>query len=265
MRRSLILSCALLFVPASLVNAAELKFNTQDFAPFSYEINGAVAGPAVEIIAKVCAKMDAKCTFALLPWKRAQQKVEQGSVQGMFVIGWNESRSKWVHFSPPILKTEYGFFVNSSSSLSYKALKDVEGQTVSVYGPSNTSKSLERIREKMKKAGLTPIKIDMRPDDEAGFKKLALNRVDAVFSNRDVGFALAAKLGLTQKVRYAGQTRSLNYYIGFNAAKNNQKVLDRFNGAFNELTKAGEIQRILDKYNMLPADPKLVPANFNKR
>ncbi len=105
----------------------------------------------------------------------------------------------------------------------------------------------------------------MRPDDEAGFKKLALKRVDAVFSNRDVGFALAAKVGVKNKVRYAGMTKELYYYTGFAAAHNDPELLKKFDSAFNELDKAGAIRKILDKYGMLPADPKLVPANFNKR
>jgi polar amino acid transport system substrate-binding protein len=246
-------------------HGTELKFNTQDFAPFSFNVDGVVSGPATEMIRQVCTKIDAKCSFALLPWKRAQQEVKTGKAHGMFVIGWNKGRSKWVHFSPPILKTEYGFFTHSSNSLAYSNLKGIEGFTVSVYGPSNTSKSLQALQTKMKSMGLKPIKIDMRPDDEAGFKKLAIKRVDAVFSNRDVGLALAAKVGVKDKVRYAGKTKELNYYIGFAAAHNDPDLLKKFNTAFDELDKAGAIRKILDKYSMLAADPKLIPADFNKR
>ncbi len=55
--------------------AEELKFNTQDFAPFNYEIDGVVSGPATDIIRRVCQEMDITCTFKLLPWKRAQDEV----------------------------------------------------------------------------------------------------------------------------------------------------------------------------------------------
>ena len=243
----------------------ELKFNTQDFAPFSYLVGGVVSGPGAEVIRQVCAKIDAKCTFALLPWGRAQREVKAGKAHGMFVIGWNKSRHKWVHFSPPILKSEYGFFTHSSNALAYKGLKDVEGLTVAVYGPSNTSKSLKALQTKMQSAGLKPIKIDERPHDEAGFRKLVLKRVDAVFSNRDVGFALAAKLGVKDKVRYAGKTKELNYYIGLAIAHNDPELIKRFVSAVSELDQAGAIREILDKYSMLSADPKLIPANFNRR
>jgi polar amino acid transport system substrate-binding protein len=117
----------------------------------------------------------------------------------------------------------------------------------------------------MKQEGIDPIKIDMRPDDEAGFRKIVLGRVDAVFSNRDVGFALAAKLGAKDKVRYAGKTKELNYYAGFSAAHNDAEVLKRFDAALKELETSEQVKKILDQYNMLRADPKLIPVAFNKR
>jgi polar amino acid transport system substrate-binding protein len=236
-------------IPASSP-AEGLKFNTQDFAPFNYEIGGVVSGPAADIIRRVCEKMDITCTFKLLPWRRAQQEVKSGEANGMFIIGWNEKRAKWVHFTPPIMNTEYGFFVNNDNSLKYKQLSDIEGYTVGVFGPSNTATSLNKIKGEMAKEGQKPIKIDMRPDDEAGFKKLALARLDAVFSNRDVGHALIAKLGLQGEIRYAGASRSLKYYIGFAQDHNDKAVLEKFDATYLELYKRGVIKKILDRYQM---------------
>jgi polar amino acid transport system substrate-binding protein len=236
-------------IPVSLP-AEELKFNTQDFAPFSYEIDGVVSGPAAEIIRRVCQDMDITCTFSLLPWRRAQEEVKSGKANGMFIIGWNEKRAKWVHFTPPIMNTEYGFFVKNDNSLKYAQHSDVEGYTVGVYGPSNTANSLNKVKVKMENEILKPITIDMRPDDEAGFKKLALGRLDAVFSNRDVGYALIAKLGLKGKIRYAGASRSLKYYIGFSQEHNDKSILEKFDTTYLELYKRGVIKGILDRYQM---------------
>lgn len=195
--------------------AQDLKFTTQDFPPFSYSIDGAVSGPVVDTIRRVCAAMNAKCNFKLLPWARARQQVRDGETNGMFVVSWNEMRAQWVHFTPPIMNTEYGIFVKSTNTLEYSKPADIARYKVGVYGPSNTSNSLEKIRDKMIEDGLEAISIDMRHDDESGFKKLVLGRLDAVFSNRDVGYALTAKLGLKDKIRYAGAHRKLKYYIGF--------------------------------------------------
>jgi polar amino acid transport system substrate-binding protein len=236
--------------------AQELKFTTQDFPPFSYSIDGVVSGPAVDIIERVCADMDATCSFQLLPWSRAQQQVRDGEANGMFVIGWNETRAEWVHFTPPIMNTEYGIFVNASNPLKFADLSDIAGYKVGVYGPSNTSNSLEKIQAEMAEAGHEAITIDMRPDDESGFKKLALNRIDAVFSNRDVGYALIAKLGLKRKIRYSGAVRKLKYYIGFSMAYNDKEVLEAFDEAYRKLHRSGEVKKILDKHSMEVAELK---------
>ena len=137
---------AALLAPARPGATAELILNTQDFAPFNYAVNGVVSGPAADIIRRVCADMKVECPMRLLPWRRAQQEVEEGKAHGMFVIGWNAERAKWLHFSPPLLNTEYGFFVRDDNALRFTQNGDVSGYTVGVYGPSNTATALEKIR-----------------------------------------------------------------------------------------------------------------------
>jgi len=223
---------------------AELKFNTQDFAPFTYMENNSVKGPGVDVIKAVCNEMNAICSFHLLPWRRAQKEVEIGKAHAIFLIGWNKKRADWLYFSHPILKTEYGFFVKKNNPLNYKKMEDVKGFTVGVYGPSNTSRSLEKIKEKM-----SDLNIDMKAKDETGFKKLAVNRVDAVYSNRDVGYNIMERLVL-DNIRYAGAHEQLKYYIGFSKRYTDKQTVERFNAAFKKLHDQGVIQQILKGYNL---------------
>jgi polar amino acid transport system substrate-binding protein len=227
--------------------AAELIFNTQEFAPFNYGEGGVAAGAVPEIVRKVCAEMKIECPMRVLPWRRAQQEVEEGKAHGMFSIGWNAARAKWLHFSPPLLVTEYGFFVRTDNPLVFKQNADVRGYTVGVFGPSNTSTALEKI-----KAEIKDLTIDMTPEDEAAFKKLALGRVQAVFSNRDVGHDLIKKLNITN-ARYTGRQQSLKYYVGFSQKHTDKALVDRFNATFRALHGQGVIKEILVRYRMDPA------------
>jgi hypothetical protein len=52
-------SGCLLFV--GFARGAELKFNTQDFAPFNYEIGGVVSGPGADIIRRICSDIKIDC------------------------------------------------------------------------------------------------------------------------------------------------------------------------------------------------------------
>ena len=238
---SVCLLAAFLTLPA---HAEELVFNTQDFAPFSFLSGENVKGPAATIISRVCEAEKFDCAFRLLPWKRAQTEVRNGQANAMFVIGRNAEREEWLHFSPAIITTEYGFFVQKTNPVVYETIKDIRGFTVGVYGPSNTSRSLEKIRDE-----LGDLTIEMKANDEGGFRKLSLGRVDAVFSNRDVGNGLVARLGL-KNIRYAGAQRSLNYFIGFSKAHNDTDVVKRFNSRLKDLVSDGSINKILSTYNM---------------
>lgn len=232
-----------------------LKLATQDFPPFSYLkdkkvtlSDQVVEGPAAEIIEQVCKHMEIDFTLKLLPWRRAQYDTREAKLyHGLFLIGWNKKRTEWLYYSPPVLETEYGFFVREDNPLNYEKFEDIKGYRVGVFGPSNTSNSLKKIKDKM-----ADFKIDMRPDDLSGFKKLSVGRVEAVYSNRDVGFAIIKTLGLTD-IRYAGQHRKLNYYIGFAKDNIDKKVVDKFGDTLINLYQQGAIEEILIKYNMKPA------------
>lgn len=223
--------------------AKEMVFFTQDFAPFSYSENSEVKGPAVDIINKVCGELSIEAKFGIFPWKRAIESAKKGDANALFVLGWNKPRTEWLYFSHPIIKTEYGVFVHKDNAMDYSKPSDLNGYTVSVYGPSNTSRNLEKIAEE------STLKIDMTPDDVAAFRKVDHKRVSGAFSNKDVGWALINDLDL-KNIRYAGAYKNLNYYIGFLKDYNKKEDVDLFNAKLKELTDSGEIQKILDKYNM---------------
>ena len=150
----------------------------------------------------------------------------------------------------PLLSTEYGFFVRNDNPLTFKQNTDVKGYTVGVFGPSNTATALEKIKAEVK-----DLAIDITPDDVAAFKKLSLGRVDAVFSNKDVGFDLVQKLDI-KNVRYTGRQQSLKYYIGFSQKFTDKQLVDQFNTTFRTLHKQGVIQEILARYRMDAAGPE---------
>ncbi|PYM15519.1 MAG: ABC transporter substrate-binding protein [Candidatus Rokuibacteriota bacterium] len=235
----------LLLVWTDPAAATELIFDTQDFAPLNYEVNGVVSGPGADVIRRICADMKITCPMRLLPWRRAQQEVFEGKAHGIFLVGWNAERARWLSFSPPLLNSEYGFFVRDDNPLRFTQNSDVKGYLVGVYGPSNTATSLEKIKADLG-GDLT---IDMTPDDESAFRKASLGRVKAVFSNRDVGYDLIKKLGITN-LRYTGRQQALKYYIAFSQKFADKKLVDQFNETFRTLHKQGVIQEILGRYKM---------------
>jgi len=241
----------ILFLACSpAVQAQELSLKTQDFPPYTYLIDGKLSGPAVEIIHATCQQADLECHMELLPWARAQDAVEHGKAHGLFVLAKNKERTSWLAFSYPLFEANYGFFVRSQNLLEYTAPSDISGYHIGVYGPSNTSTRLESIVSQAERCT-----VEMRPDDEAGFKKLNHGRIDAVYSNKYVGDALISKMHL-RMTRYAGTEGKALYYLAFSKANTEKKTIKRFNEAYLKLYEDGSIARILGAYNMKPVPIK---------
>ncbi|WP_307831487.1 substrate-binding periplasmic protein [Nitratidesulfovibrio oxamicus] len=232
-------------------DASGLIFVTQQYPPFNYlERDGdtdRVAGPVAEIVAMACERMGVGCTFRLLPWARAQQEVRTGTADGIFTIGFVPDRQQWLHFCPPLLRAEYGFFVRTENPLRYVTPRDVSGYRVGVYGPSLTADILEQL------ARQAPMTVDVATDNDAGFLKLAQGRIDAVFSGRENGLATIAQLRIAN-LRYAGWHNRVDYTVAL-SRRTAPEVVEAFETALRALHREGELQRCLARYGLQSAYP----------
>ncbi|TIH15699.1 ABC transporter substrate-binding protein [Marinifilum sp. JC120] len=226
----------------------EINFATQDFFPFSYEENREIKGPGAEIVREVCKKINVKCNIGLYPWRRSLAMCNKGQVQALFMVGKNREREQDFHFSPPLIATEYGFFECMEKPINYEGIASLHNMTIGTYGPSNTSYSLEKIVIKSN----SNINIDITPDDLTQFKKLARCRVDAVYSNKDVGLAIMKRLKI-ENIAYAGTQKELNYYIAFSKKYTPSVLVRKFNLCLSLMKQSGRLQQILQKYNLKAA------------
>lgn len=235
----------LVAAPAGAVEGKGLVFLTQDFPPFTYLVDGVPSGPGVEMVETVCAEQGLDCDVQILPWPRAQMLLKQGRADALFLIGKTVERAVWLRFSRRVVRTEYGFFVRTDKStpLRERGMQALREKMVGVYGPSKTSATLEALRGEMN----GDFFIDMTPDDEEAFKKLAWGRVDAVFSNRAVGMALMAKLHLGN-LEYAGKHTDVDYYIGYTRNPEKAAEVDRFDAALGAMVESGRIEAILGRF-----------------
>ena len=250
--RGYLLLLALLCAPA-LAADDRLRFVTLDFAPFIYGENQNVAGPGYEIVAAVCERAGIECSYDIYPWRRAQELMKSGEADGMMVIGRNPKRERWIRFTPPHFRTEYGVFVRAGNPLQLGDPGVLAGLRVGVFAPSNTATQLATINQQLVEQGHQPIDIEGRPDDASGFRKLAVGRLDAVYSNRDRGYMILKAEGLEDKVRYAGGHQGIYYYAGFTREFADTRLLDRFDTAWKAIFSDGTGQAIIRRYRLEPA------------
>jgi len=230
-------------------NKLVLRFNTDEFAPFTYFEKGKAAGPVVDIVNYACEKLDITCVHEVLPWRRATQEIKDGKADGLYVVGKNKSRESWLHFSHPVITTQYGFFVLKSNNKVYKSIEDIQGYKVGVFGPSNTSNSLKKISEQLKSENKKSLDIRVLHEDLLVFLQLnsKIRGLEAVYSNIDVGYYFIRKHKL-ENIKYMGKNKELDYYISFSKRTVSEDLVKKFNEVIKNMHKNKELQKILDKY-----------------
>ncbi|RDE22539.1 hypothetical protein DV711_08065 [Motiliproteus coralliicola] len=239
---TLLISLSLLSSP--LQAETLVRFVTQHFPPFSYIEQGQVAGPARALIDRACEATQVTCVHQLLPWQRAQKMVQLGRQDAMYVIGANPERDRWVLYSRALLSTEYGFFVRGDDPLHSVTAESLEGYYVAALAASNTLKSLQRLRDQGMKFEIIEVN-----DSQTGFRLLSVGRVNAVYSNRDVGHSLIRAAGYDQ-MHYAVADRRLDYFIGFNPELVEADWLAKFNQQLKLMAESGETERTLKRYGL---------------
>jgi len=116
--------------------ADELRFVTEDFPPFTYASATATAdraaGPFVEIVEAVCARMEVDCPVQLLPWRRALALAETGEVDGIFTVIRSPERERAFHLTRMLVTSRYGVYARSSSRFVFHRSQDLAGRSVAV-------------------------------------------------------------------------------------------------------------------------------------
>lgn len=252
MNRTGTLFAILLSCLGTHVGAQDLRFVTLDFAPFIYGEDQQVAGPGRDVIAAACHAAELDCSYDIFPWRRAQELMREGEADGMMVIGRNPGREEWLDFSPPLFRTEYGFFVGGDSTANLDSLAGLAGYRVGVFAPSNTAVQLEGLRDRMISEGLEPLEIDGRPDDVSGFRKLAAGRIDAVYSNRDRGRKVLIENDLAGDVRYAMSDKGILYYAAIRKSFEKPDISRRFFEGLSEVFANGRAAEIIESYELEP-------------
>lgn len=229
---------------------------TQNFAPFHFPgiSKGEINGPIPQIVKMVCREVGMNCRIRLYDeWRQAQEDVKNGIADGMFVIAWNSNRAKWLYRSNTLIETEYGLFVRDDDGLRFNEVSEqpnmMEGYNVGVYGPSGTSNSLTRLKVALENKGVK-FQINMEADDTPLFNKLSQSKGRyGVYTNRIVGESIVKGLGLSN-IRYAGQHRSLSYYVGFSKQKVPLALVEKFNETYMRLIEQGDVRSVMANHGM---------------
>lgn len=235
--------------PAAAQNR-EMTFVMDPFPPFTYEENGAAAGPMSDVLRAVCEAIKTPCKLEIYPWRRALKMAEEGEVDGIYAIARIPEREEYFYVSRPIIESAYGVFVHEASALKYRVPADLDGYTVGAYGPSAASKALDGVAQVV--PTLTMV---VEVDNTTLLRKLSARRYGergAAIANVDVGNRLITQEHIAG-LKVAGIVSKTEYSIGLSRKKVSPQLAQQFDAALDGLIKAGKLREIAARYAVTPA------------
>lgn len=234
--------------------ADELRFVTEDFPPFTYASATATedraAGPFVEIVAAVCARLRIDCPVQLLPWRRALALAEDGEAQGIFTVIRSPDRERAFHLTRMLVTSRYGVYARSASRFVFHRPEDLAGRSVAVYGPSGTSFVLGQHL-----AEVGDVTLILEADNRRLLRMLEAGRFGeqgVAVVNQDVAWHLIDQEGHSD-IHEAGELQRVSYAIGLSRAAVSEAEFERFNDALEALIADGSVAAILRRHGLEPA------------
>lgn len=231
---------------AASAQSAVWHFVTEPFPPYTYELMGRGAGPMVDVLSTVCARLKQECKVEVMPWRRALAMAVNGEVEGVFTVADTPERRAALYVSAPVVEAQYAFFALAGNPFEFSHPGDLSGRTVGVYGPSATSSTLQNLL-----GGKAPGMV-IETDNRTVLRKLRAGRYG------DSGLALVNERVAEDLIeresiiglRKAGTTAPFSYHFGFSRKRFDAPDLMRFDQTLDDLCRSGQLQDLLDVYRM---------------
>lgn len=229
---------------------AKRNFQAWESPPFVIGKGKNTSGAMKDVMDEACkrAHFD-NCKLIEGGWKRAQVLAkEKGQAFALAPIGYRDDRAKWMYYSDPVFATSYALFTKNSDNLSFTQPSDLNGYTLATFGPSNTSKKLEKLAD-----NVTNSTIEIEPALKIALRKMKGNRYaekSAVYGNADMIRYMIRTNDDYKGIREAGVQKHLKYYIGFPKNRVGNAEFESLNSAIKNMKADGTLKSILDNYDL---------------
>ncbi len=157
-----------------------------DYPPFSVTNEGVADGFSVDLLKAVAKEMGINITFKIDDWSTIKKELEDGDLDVLPLVGYNEERDKVFDFTAPYIIMHGNIFVREGSDISSE--EDLFGKEIIVMRGDNMHEfALEK--------NYTD-KLILTDTYKEAFELLSSGKYDAVLSQNLVGQMLIEELGI---------------------------------------------------------------------
>jgi len=211
-----------------------------DYPPFSIvNSDGSAGGFSVELMQASLKAMGREVSYSVGPWKIIKQKLEEGKLEALPVVGRSPEREKIFDFTLPYIKLYGAVFVQKNNH-AIKNLNDLNGLRIGVMLGDNAEKFIQSKN--------LSNKLVSYPSYEEALLKLSQNKIDAVVVQRLVGLNLINKLKLENIKTAIAPLKEFRQDFCFAVQEGNKELLAELNEGLSIILTDGTYDRIYNKW-----------------
>lgn len=210
----------------------------KNFPPYEFiDDDGEYRGFNVDLLRALALELGIEVRFVPMDWVDAYVALQQGEIDGLLGMSFNEQRQELYDFSNQYLINSIVTFVRKDSTYIVN-MKDLKGRRVAVQRSDYAAHLLAETGE---------IEVVFFADLDEAFQQLLNKRVDAVVGNRLTGLYIIQKGRIANEVKIVGDELNQTPY-GIAVQKGNTELLQALNSGIEELKRNGTYQKIYEKW-----------------
>ena len=225
--------------------ADKLQILTMENAPYSFTENGEVKGIGVELVREAFRRMGQPAQISISPWARAMERIQAGTVDGLFNVYRTPEREVFANYSELLQDETVVLFVEKNSSIEFNGdlatLGKYNFSAVRGYSYGNTYDTAV--------ADKVVTNIQLITLTEQALRMLVTRRTEVVPSGRHVGKYYLYKLRLQDSVReLSPPLETVPTYMIFPKKRELAAVRQQFNAALTSMREDGTYDKIYQDF-----------------
>jgi len=228
------------------ISADDLIYLTENFPPHNFEKDGRLMGASVEILELIWTRMGSsrrKSDIQLVPWARGIKRLENEPNVVLFGMGFSAERIKKFHWVGPYYEHALSLIAKKEKNIRIYKIEDAKEINIGVVREDIGHQMLLNL-------GFLPARLDLSPDIDSLYHKLAANRFNLICYVEPSFFEYADTQSPDRNI-YEPIFQISNMKSGFGFSKNIPETLvKKFQNALDDLKTSSSIDVILKKYHM---------------
>ena len=235
-----------------LFAADNVKFTTGEWEPYTgQKMEG--YGMVTEIVTAACNAEGITADYEFLPWRRAENYVENGSSFATFPYQKTKERVGKFYFSEILCSSSMGILAHQGNAktadFEYSKPEDLKRFHIGIVAGTDA------VKIPLQKMGCEPVEVQ---NVDRYLQYLESDRLDLVIDDRAVIYQALKKY-------YSSEPDKMNQFrlikVGFGVGAeyrlmvstkypNTKELLEKFNTGLNKIKASGQYKKILKKYGM---------------